>query len=110
MDPIEHCLDTASVTVPSGGRVAKEIRRDMLNGIQSKAIAFGSVKGPHHRTNEISIHVFGDGHAIGTVEGTPRAAERWGGRIHIIFGIVRLANERDFRNCTAQGVSEIAVG
>ena len=81
----------------------------MLDSIEPESVALGGVKGPHHRANQISVHIFGDRRAIDAVEGMPGTAERGGGGIHIVLGIVRVANERDFRNGAAESVSEITV-
>src|ERR1044071_975446 len=109
VDPIKHGLDTSGVAVPGSGWIAKKIGRNMFYCIQPEAIAFGGVKNPHHCSNQIGINIFRNGDTISAIEWMPRASECRSCWVHIVLGIVWVANTGELGSRAPEGVAEIAV-
>src|SRR5579884_1480747 len=98
---IVHGLDAADVAIETWRGIAKKPGGNVLDCIETKAVAFGGVERPHRRANQISADIFRDRLAV-TVERMPWAAERNAIGIHVIRGIEWLTDEHRLGDGAAQ--------
>jgi len=81
----------------------------VFHGVEPEAVAFGFVHDPHRGADEVGVHVFKDGIAVGAVEGTPGARDGGEIRIHVIRIASGLAEEERLVGRAAFGGAEVFI-